>query len=104
MQTIQSQHFLCYLIGLLADAHAIAGNHTEALNAAEHGLILAETTGERFYTAELQRLRGELLARKSRARAGEAERAFTTAIELAKVQGAKTLERKAKNSLLRCRR
>jgi adenylate cyclase len=65
---------------------------------------LADATGERFFSAELHRLRGELLARRAHARKGEAERAFVAAIELAKAQGAKTLERKANDSLLRYRR
>lgn len=104
MQTIQSRHFLCYLMGLLVDAHTIAGNDAEALKAAEQGLVLADATGERFFSAELHRLRGELLARRAHARKGEAERAFVAAIELAKAQGAKTLERKANDSLLRYRR
>ena len=46
MQSIQSRHFLCYLLGLLADACTKAGQHAEAMKAVEDGLVLAEATGE----------------------------------------------------------
>ena len=35
MQAIQSRHFLCYLLGLLADACTKAGRHAEAMKAVE---------------------------------------------------------------------
>ena len=103
MQSIRSQHFLCYLLGLLADAHLKAGHDAQALKSVEEGLALAEATGEHFYSAELHRLRGELLARPPRALQREAHVSFRTAIRLAKRQGAKILEHKASESLHRWR-
>ena len=103
MHTIQSRHLLCYLIGLLSDAHAAAGNDIEALKAAERGLTLAEASGEQFYNAELHRLRGQVLADQPGAGEVEAEKEFAKAIKVAKEQGAKNLERKAINSMRRRR-
>jgi DNA-binding winged helix-turn-helix (wHTH) protein/predicted ATPase len=101
MQAIQSRHFLAYLLGLLADAHLKAGHYVDAMKAVEDGLAMAEATGEHFYSAELHRLRGELLARPPHGQKRMAEAAFQTAIKIAKKQGAMTLEHKANASLHR---
>jgi DNA-binding winged helix-turn-helix (wHTH) protein/predicted ATPase len=98
MQAIHSRHFLPYLHGLLADLHFKAGHETEAMKAVQDGLATAEATGERFYSAELFRLRGELLARSPEGRK-RAEASFHAAIKLAKQQGAMALEHKANASL-----
>jgi predicted ATPase len=98
MQAIHSRHFLPYLHGLLAGLHFKAGHETEAMKAVQDGLATAEATGERFYSAELFRLRGELLARSPEGRK-RAEASFHTAIKLAEQQGAMALEHKAKASL-----
>jgi predicted ATPase len=71
------------------------------MQAVEHGLALSEGGGERYFLAELHRLRGELLARASQHQTDEAEVAFRAAIRIAKEQGAGTLERKAEASLRR---
>ena len=42
MQAIQSRHFLCYSLGLPADACPKAGRHAEAMKAVEDGLVVAE--------------------------------------------------------------
>ena len=97
MHAIQSRHFLAYLLGLLADMQLKAGHHGEAMKAVEEGLALAE----RFYSAELHRLRGELLARPPFQHEHEAEASFRTAIRIAKQQGARALEHKAMASLRR---
>jgi predicted ATPase len=101
MQAIQSRHFLCYLLGLLADACTKAGRHAEAMKAVEDGLVLAEATGERFYSAELHRLHGELLARPPHGQKRKAQASFRAAIKVAKRQGATALEHKAIESLRR---
>lgn len=103
MQSIQSRHFLCYLLGLLADAHLKADHDAQAMKVVEEGLALAEATGEHFYSAELHRLRGELLARPPHALQRDAYDAFRLAITLAKKQGAKVLEQKVGESLRRWR-
>lgn len=95
MQAIQSRHFLSYLLGLLADAHLKAGQDAEAMKAADAGLAMAESTGERFYSAALHSLRGQLLARGSFGDRGAADASFNAAIALARTQGAVALERMA---------
>ncbi|HEY2533583.1 MAG TPA: AAA family ATPase [Xanthobacteraceae bacterium] len=97
LQAIQSRHFSAYLLGLLADTHLKAGHHVEAMRAVEEGLAMTEL----FYSAELHRLHGELLARPPHGQKRKAEAAFRTAIKTAKEQGARTLEQKANESLRR---
>jgi predicted ATPase len=99
MRAIQSRHFLAYLCGLQADAHLKAGEHAEAIEAAEEGIAVAEGTGECFYSAELHRLRGELLAVLPRGDKRKAEASFRAAIDIARKQGARVLERRAIESL-----
>jgi adenylate cyclase len=99
LQATQSRHFMCYLLGLLAEAQMQAGHHSEAMKAVEDGIALAEAHGERYYDAELHRLRGELLARSPHGQKSKAAASFRAAIKVAKLQGARTLERKATESL-----
>jgi predicted ATPase len=91
------------MLGLLADAQLKAGRHAEAMKTVDEALALADSTGECFYDAELHRLRGELLARPPHADLRKAEVSFRAAIDIARQQGAKALERKAEVSLARCR-
>jgi ATP/maltotriose-dependent transcriptional regulator MalT len=63
LEATQSRQFKSYLLGLLADVHMKAERHDDAMKAVEDGMALAEAGGERFYSAELYRLHGELLAR-----------------------------------------
>jgi DNA-binding winged helix-turn-helix (wHTH) protein/predicted ATPase len=102
MRAIQSRHLMPYLLGLLADMELQAEHQDVAMRTAEEGIALAEATGEQFYSAELYRLRGELLAHPSIGRRREAEGAFRTAIAIARAQGARTLERRAIGSLRAC--
>jgi adenylate cyclase len=101
MQAMQSRHFLAYLLGLLADTHLKAGHHAAATTAVDDGLAVAEATGERFYSAELHRLQGEVWARPPHGHKLKAEASFRTAIDLATQQGATALARRAKASLRR---
>ena len=101
LRAAQSRHFMHYLLGLLAQVHINLGHDADAMKAVEGGLALADAGGERFYSAELHRLRGELCARSSDDRKRQAEKSFRTAIELARKQGAAALESRAKASLCR---
>jgi predicted ATPase len=102
MQSIQSQHFLCYLLGLLADAQLKVGHNAQALKAIEEGLALAEATGEHFYSAELHDFAENCwLGRRA---PFEAHDSFRVAITLPERQGAKISEHKASESLQRWRR
>ena len=101
LRAIQSLAWLPYLLGLLSDARIKAEQPSEAIKAVEEAISLVETTGERFYSAELYRLHGELLARASIGRRDEAKPEFDRAIKIATQQGAISLERKARDSLRR---
>jgi DNA-binding winged helix-turn-helix (wHTH) protein/predicted ATPase len=101
LRTMQSLAFMPYLLGLLAEARMKAGHQSEAMKAVKDAIATAESTGERFYSAELYRLHGELLAQPSIGQPAEAENAFRMAIKIAKQQGALSLERKASASLRR---
>src|SRR5262245_2482822 len=52
--------WLSYHLGLIGCARIKAGQPSEAMKAVEEAIYLVETTGERFYSAELCRLRDEL--------------------------------------------
>jgi adenylate cyclase len=101
LQATQSRPTMAYLLGLLADAQIKAGHHADAMKAVEDGIALAETGGERYYSAELHRLRGELLARPPHRQRRRAEASFRAAIKLAKQQGAAALEHRANASMCR---
>src|SRR5262249_51809884 len=61
---------LCpHLLGLLAEALHIAGQGNEALLVLDDALALADRNSERYYQAELYRLKGELLLVESTGRA-----------------------------------
>ena len=102
MQAIHSRHFLPYLFGLLADAHYKAAQKAEAMKAVQDGLAVAEVTGEHFYSAELLRLRGKILA-SSPDGLGEAETSFQAALKIAQQQGAMALLHRINESMRRDR-
>jgi predicted ATPase len=110
-----------FQLALLAESLKAGGQIDEGLAVAAEALALAEATGERFYEAELHRLRGELLLRQEAGAdrpspaepAGarphdpdpsglaEAEACFRRALDVARRQGAKSLELRAALSLAR---
>jgi predicted ATPase len=93
-----------YQLAVLAEALGRAGQAEEALAALGEARALADGNGERYWEAELHRLRGEVLL--ARAEAGpaaraEAEACFRQALEVAGRQQAKSLELRAALSLAR---
>jgi predicted ATPase len=110
-----------FQLALLVES-LMAGDQIEVgLAVADEALALVEATGERFYEAELHRLRGELLLRQDvgedrpsaaepaatrrhepdPSRLAEAEACFRRALDVARRQGAKSLELRAALSLAR---
>jgi predicted ATPase len=92
-----------YFLALLAQAYRQVGQTTAGLSALAEALTVAYRTGEQFNTAELHRLKGELLlAQADKAdRFCEAEACFRQAIKVARRQQAKSLELRATMSLSR---
>jgi predicted ATPase len=105
-----------YFLALLAEAYWQLGQTEEGLNALAEALAVAGKTRERFYEAELYRLKGELTLQSrvqgprssitqhptpSTQAEAEAEACFLKAIEIARQQQAKSWELRAATSLAR---
>ena len=67
----------------------------------QEGLDAVEATGERWFEAELYRLRGNFVRSLPRGGDRRAEQDFETAMRIAASQGAKLLELRAATSLAR---
>jgi predicted ATPase len=87
---------------LLAGACEIAGQIEEALILLDDALQIVERTGERWFAAELNRHKGQLLLRQEHTEA--AEELYCKALSIAEEQGAKLWELRAAVSLARLRR
>ena len=88
-------------LGMVAEAHACAGQPTTGLTVLADALVLANTTGDRWGEAELHRLRGTLLLAVSADYAREAEACFHQALTVARRQEAKAWELRTATSLSR---
>jgi len=88
-----------YFLGLLAEALDAGGQIVEGLDVLLRALKLVEESGERYYEAELHRLRGELLV-KLPDQAAAAQTCFQTAVDFARRQKALSLELRAAVSLV----
>jgi len=106
-----------HFLALLAEAYAKVGQVEEGLSMLAEALTAVDRTGERFYEAELYRLKGELTLQQFEVRGStfevenpqsafpnpllEAEECFLKAINVARKQQAKSLELRATVSLAR---
>ena len=88
-----------YFLALLAEGYGQVGQPTEGLSVLTTALASMQRYGDRFFEAELYRLKGDLLLALSGAQAGEAEACFQRALEIARHQQAKSLELRAALSL-----
>jgi len=86
MRTSGQRMFWTLNLGVLADVQMRGGRLDEALATVDEALAEADATGQRFYEAELYRMRGELLV--SLSRWGEAEASLRRAVSVAEAQGA----------------
>ncbi|NTU80910.1 MAG: AAA family ATPase [Chloroflexales bacterium] len=89
---------LPYFFGLLAQVCGRAGRTDEALAAVNAGMAEARAHNERWWDAELQRLRGDLLLAGGAATA-EVEAAYRRALTIARAQQTRMLELRAATSL-----
>ena len=94
-----------YFLALLAATYGEVGQAEKGLGVLAEAMAIMDKTGERFYEAELYRLKGELTLQTSiqslESRVKEAEACFQKAIEIARKQSAKSLELRAVMSLAR---
>jgi predicted ATPase len=95
-----------YYLALLAEAYESTGRIEEGLTVLAEALAAVDETEERYYEAELYRLKGELTLQSKvpspRSKVEkEAEECFHKAIEISRRQSAKSLELRAVMSLAR---
>jgi predicted ATPase len=88
------------LLLMLAEAYGKVGQPEEGLSAVTEALATVYKTGERWWEAELHRLKGELLLRRA-SPTEEVEACFRQALDIARHQQAKSLELRAAMSLAR---
>ena len=86
-------------LSCLADAYARAGNHERAIDFADQAIAEIERTGERWWAAEAQRIKGRILLAANPADGRRAEDCFLSALKSAQSQKAKFWELRAAHSL-----
>jgi len=84
---------------LLAECEAEAGRAEVGLATLDAQLAAIEQTGERWFDAEVHRVRGELLLKQRLPDVAAAEAAFMRAIEIARSQQTRIFELRASLSL-----
>jgi predicted ATPase len=88
-----------WALALLAEAYEACGQVAEGLSQLTEALAVIHDTGERYYEAEVYRIRGELLLRQAIADVPQAEACFQQALAVARRQQAKSWELRAATSL-----
>ena len=96
-----AEHLRPYWLALLAEAQGILGEREAGLAMLTEALALVDTTGARWYEAEIHRLKGALLLQRSSDNQAEAEHCFHKAISIACSQQGKSFELRAATSLAR---
>jgi predicted ATPase len=87
-------------LAMLAEGHMVAGQVEDALDALTQAFDHVERTGERYYEAEIHRLRGEILCQRGDA-PEVVEECYRQAIAVAQRQEARLWELRATISLAR---
>jgi len=100
-QNSGAELFLPYWLGLLAENYMKAGINDKALTVIEEAQQLANKNNERYYEAEIYRLKGELLLELYGENNSEPEKCFLKSIEITRKQNAKSLELRAVTSYSR---
>lgn len=111
-RAVVGAHFCGVMLGFIASSYGRAERWDEGLRRADEGIGLTETSLERFYAAELWRVKGELLFGKARSANGRkravggrlveaARQCFRRALEIAGQQEARSLALRSAMSLTR---
>jgi len=90
-----------FYLALLAEALTLAGKIEEGLATLDNALAKVAVSGERGWSAEIHRLRGELTGRLPYPDPAKAEDSFRTALAIAREQGTRGYELRAATSLAR---
>jgi len=88
-------------LAFVASALGRMGRFDEGLRTIEESFRFIERSGQRYYEAEMHRLKGELLLTQDSSNAAHAQQSFHTALEIARAQSAKSWELRATTSLAR---
>jgi class 3 adenylate cyclase/predicted ATPase len=96
-----SEAWTPHIIALLAEAREIAGQIEESLILMNEALQIMEGTGERWFAAELNRRKGQILLRQGHP--GAAEELYRKALSIAQQQEARLWELRAAVSLAKLR-
>jgi predicted ATPase len=96
-----NEAWVAYHIALLTRAYEIAGQVEEGLTLLDDALQIVGRTGERWFAAELNRHKGQLLLRQGHS--DDAEELYRKALGIAREQEAKLCELRAAVSLARLR-
>jgi predicted ATPase len=86
-------------LSCLADAYARAGNSARALDFADQAIGEIERTGERWWAAEAQRIKGNILLAAAPADRRRAEDCFLSALKSAQSQNAQFWQLRAAHGL-----
>jgi class 3 adenylate cyclase/predicted ATPase len=100
-RTIGAGLWASYWLGLLAEAYGHGGQREEGLALLAEALAIVDDTGQRFYAAELYRLKGELQLGHAVYDEQQAETCLRQALEIARQQQAKSWELRTAMSLAR---
>jgi predicted ATPase len=90
-----------YYLALMAEICGWSGRLEAGQNAIAEAFAFADESGERWWEADLHRLKGELLLARSTENRAEAEACFHRALEAARQQSAKAFELRVATSLAR---
>jgi len=100
LEAVGAKFFRDWFPAVLADVSLMSDRFDDALAWADRGLVEIGRSGERWFEAELHRLRGEALRGRD-ATDPAAREAFERAVAVAAGQGALMLQRRAEASLAR---
>ena len=99
LKAIGSEYISDRCLAFIAIALVSMKRFDEGLRTLDEAFSFVARTGQRFYEAELFRLKGELLLAQMASNAAAAEQSFRTAIEISRKQLAKSWELRATTSL-----
>jgi predicted ATPase len=96
-----AEAFSTYYLALLAETHLHAGQTEDAFSVVAEALSLVNGNEERWWEAELRRLKGMLVLQEVAPDERQAEICFEQALDVARRQQAKSWELRASTSLAR---
>jgi predicted ATPase/class 3 adenylate cyclase len=101
LQATGQRQALPYYLAQLAEVYGRGGDDAAGLQRLAEALAVVDDTEERWWEAELYRLKGELLQQQATGSSEEAEACFHQALDIARHQQAKLLELRAAMRLAR---